>query len=194
MALAAEKFIKTSGTPSGGEQAMQSTGVGPVEVNRKAEFGGCTINDDGSAYAYSAATEEVIQNAADGYTDFSQLPHGMTSGVWDEVNDWMDLSELSAGDLVMYRISLEINPTTAGQTMELRVVGQVGESAEWWDEVWRHYEDGSDAFSIHISGLFPASSQYGLDFPVQFRLVSDGAGTINTRSMHFNFFKRVSAY
>lgn len=91
-------------------------------------FGFVDCSNSGGAQSLTINTWTTLLNDCAGvYTNTDYLPIGVTQLV-DPVTGKLDFSELSIGDQVIIRHTLDITPNSNGQTFQLRhLVGQSGQ-------------------------------------------------------------------
>lgn len=190
MALTADKFIITNGTPTGGKQPMQSSTIGAANLW---DFGLLDYNDLATATTPISvpATNTYIALTNDGAGSFTnKMPPGGVTDVWDTVNNRFDFSELSIGDMVDIRLDIEV--TTSANNQEYTVVLELAQGGSAYEIpfVTNKYVKTTGVDKLNIfNGVYLGDANTQGNY-AQFKIKSPSSATVKVNGWYCKVIKK----
>lgn len=189
--LTANKFPIPNGSPSGGEQPMQSSPIGPADLW---DFGVFDYNDLATATTpiniIGGAGYVALTNDEAGPNTYKNLPDVGVTDVWDSVGGVFDFSQLSIGDLIDIRLDLQI--TTTGTNQDFDIVLELGQGVSPYQipfAVKTNVKAASTVFVNKFNGIYIGNT-LTRDNPGQFKLQSSANATVQVNGWYCKVIKK----
>ena len=123
------------------------------------------------------------------YTVTSNAPYGVSS-VWNSVDNELDFSEMTIGDLLTLRVDAEITTGSANQTLKCYVKLGVGSASE--------FDLLLSQGQVKAAGAYPFVSEVSLDLayqniidnPGEIYVLSDGGATIKINGWYIEILRK----
>lgn len=176
------------------EYIRQNTGAIAVETTEIFHGGFVDYNDAataGTPINVLAATPTVLTNdAAGGFTNIAYLPSDMT-GIWDEVNDEFDWTELKLGDMVDIRLDLEVTTTVPNQEVDiyLRLAQGTGNEYNIPFISAQQFKNAAAHPLNRFNGIYMGDTNT-LNNPAQFMIESPDAATVVVNGWYCKLIRR----
>ncbi len=193
------KFIIPK-TITGDKQYMESDGIGPDEVNKKAEIGFCYVGDATTGttpISVSATTWTVLTNdGASSYSLCTYLPYGTSSDIFNTTSNQFEWDDggLALGDMVDIRFTGEVTTSTSNQDVIIELFMAQGSGNDYQVLLFEQTYKTAGAHRFAVCGDVYMGDTDTLNYPAQFKIYSDASCTAEVEGSYVKVIKRSSSY